>query len=323
MALETGTYIDSLNASNPVATDGLAQADDHMRLIKSTIKATFPSVTGAINATHTELNTVADGNTAATSTTLVDADRVPVNDDGTMVQVAMSDFKTYMHGSLTFPTSDGTAGQFMTTDGSNTLSFASVVAFLSGMIMPYAGLTAPSGWLLCFGQALNTYTYKDLHAIVSNTYGGTAFNAGVTDQSGVSTTFNLPDLRGRTIAGQDDMGGSSADRLTAQTGGLDGDTLGATGGTETHAILEAELASHSHFAVADTDGGSTSDTLTTGEFVNRTKQQPYGGGGEIFSYSLQGQSGTTATLGPTSTTGSGTAHNNVQPTIVLNYIIKT
>ena len=124
MALETGTFINSLNASNPVATDGLAQADDHMRLIKSTILASFPSITGAVNATHTEINTVADGNTAATSTTLVDADRVPVNDDGTMVQVALSDFKTYMNSNittingLTYPTSDGTNGQVMTTNGS-------------------------------------------------------------------------------------------------------------------------------------------------------------------------------------------------------------
>lgn len=56
MALESGTYINSLNASNPAATDGIAQADDHMRLIKSTIKASFPGVTGAVNSTHTELN---------------------------------------------------------------------------------------------------------------------------------------------------------------------------------------------------------------------------------------------------------------------------
>lgn len=58
MALETGTYIDSLVATNPVATDGLAQADDHMRLIKAAIKATFPNITGAVTVTHTELNTV-------------------------------------------------------------------------------------------------------------------------------------------------------------------------------------------------------------------------------------------------------------------------
>lgn len=56
MALETGTYIDSLVSTNPVATDGLSQADDHMRLIKSTIKATFPNVAGAMTLSHTTLN---------------------------------------------------------------------------------------------------------------------------------------------------------------------------------------------------------------------------------------------------------------------------
>jgi len=71
MALESGTYINSLNAVNPAATDGIAQADDHMRLIKSTVKASFPGVTGAVSSTHTELNaldgftgTVADLNYA-------------------------------------------------------------------------------------------------------------------------------------------------------------------------------------------------------------------------------------------------------------------
>ena len=69
MALESGTYINSLNASNPVATDGLAQADDHLRLIKSTVKATFPNVSGAVTATHTELNYV-DGVTSNIQTQL-------------------------------------------------------------------------------------------------------------------------------------------------------------------------------------------------------------------------------------------------------------
>ena len=72
MALETSTYIDGLVATNPVATDGLSQSDDHHRLIKSTIKATFPAITGAITSTHTEINkldgytgTAADLNYAA------------------------------------------------------------------------------------------------------------------------------------------------------------------------------------------------------------------------------------------------------------------
>lgn len=56
MALETGTYIDSLVATNPTATDALAQADDHLRLIKAAIKASFPSITGAVTLTHTQIN---------------------------------------------------------------------------------------------------------------------------------------------------------------------------------------------------------------------------------------------------------------------------
>lgn len=66
MALETGTYISDLNSSNPVATDGLAQADDHIRLVKSTIKATLPGLTGAVTSTHTELNTL-DGYSGTTA----------------------------------------------------------------------------------------------------------------------------------------------------------------------------------------------------------------------------------------------------------------
>ena len=66
MGLETGTYIDSLNTSNPGATDSVAQGDDHLRLIKSTIKNTFPNITGAMTATHTELNLL-DGVTANTT----------------------------------------------------------------------------------------------------------------------------------------------------------------------------------------------------------------------------------------------------------------
>lgn len=60
MALETGSFISDLNASNPQSTDSVAQADDHIRLIKSTVKATFPNVTGAVTKTHTQLNNTLD-----------------------------------------------------------------------------------------------------------------------------------------------------------------------------------------------------------------------------------------------------------------------
>ena len=66
MGLETGTYIDSLNSSNPTATDAVSQGDDHIRLIKSTVKATFPNLSNAVTSTHTELNLL-DGVTANTT----------------------------------------------------------------------------------------------------------------------------------------------------------------------------------------------------------------------------------------------------------------
>lgn len=64
MALETGTHISDLVATNPTSGDPVSQADDHMRLIKSAVKATFPNVAGAVTPTHTELNYV-DGVTSA------------------------------------------------------------------------------------------------------------------------------------------------------------------------------------------------------------------------------------------------------------------
>lgn len=67
MGLETGTFIDSLNSSWPLgATDPVSQGDDHIRFTKSTILATWPNITGAVTATHTELNLI-DGLTSTTA----------------------------------------------------------------------------------------------------------------------------------------------------------------------------------------------------------------------------------------------------------------
>ena len=303
MALESGTYISDLNASNPVSTDALSAADDHLRLIKSTVKATFPSVSGAITATHTEINAVADGDTAATATTLVDADRFVMNDDGTMKQVAITDVQTYVDANMTLRTDVVTtasiADDAVTTakipDAAITAAKLAVgAAFVAGMVMPYAGSSAPSGWLLAYGQDVSRTTYSDLFSAIGTTYGS----------GDGSTTFTLPDLRGRTVAGQDDMGGTSADRLTDQTGGLNGDTLGATGGSETHTLTEAELAAHSHSLGENgrVQVGNDNGVAYSGSWSS--------GSGGLITYS-------------TEDTGSDTAHNNVQPTIILNYIIKT
>jgi hypothetical protein len=77
MALESATYINGLVTSNPASTDGLAAADDHLRLLKSTVKASFPGVTGAVNSTHTELNVLDGIATGLTATELNVLDGIP------------------------------------------------------------------------------------------------------------------------------------------------------------------------------------------------------------------------------------------------------
>jgi microcystin-dependent protein len=190
---------------------------------------------------------------------------------------------------------------------SASVSTAISVAMPVGAVMPYAGASAPTGWLLCYGQAVSRTTYAALFAAISTTYG----------TGDGTTTFNLPDLRGRVVAGQDDMGGSSANRLTNQTGGLDGDTLGATGGAETHTLTTDQIAAHQHFVARDTSLSDGSPSLSNTQYVAQANST--GGSG---TYNLQGTS-SAADVGLSSSAGGGGAHNNVQPTIILNYIIKT
>ena len=155
----------------------------------------------------------------------------------------------------------------------------------SGSMLVYGDASAPTGWLLCHGQSISRSTYAALFTALSTTYGSVDGN-----------TFNIPDLRGRVIAGQDDMGGSSANRLTTP---INGDTLGAAGGVESHALSIAELAAHTH-------------TITP---MKQDAPRDGGGSGNVY----DAASGTITS----SSTGSGSAHTNVQPTIILNYIIKT
>lgn len=158
-----------------------------------------------------------------------------------------------------------------------------------GGVLPYAGSTAPTNFLLCYGQAISRVTYADLFTVTGTTY-------GVGDGS---TTFNLPDLRGRVGAGKDDMGGVSANRLTGLSGGVDGDILGGTGGSQSHVLTTAQLAAHTHGitgTVALNNAGNTSIKI----------QAPEGASATVQSDSI----------------GSDEAHNNVQPTIILSYIIR-
>ena len=97
-------------------------------------------------------------------------------------------------------------------------------AGIIGEVRAFAGLAAliPAQWYLCYGQAVSRTTYASAFAVL-----GTAWGVG-----DGSTTFNLPDLRGRTLAGLDNMGGSSASRITTGVCGVPGTTLGGVGGSQ-------------------------------------------------------------------------------------------
>lgn len=206
-----------------------------------------------------------------------------------------------------------------------------------GSVMDYAGASAPSGWLLCFGQTISRTTYSALFAIVGTIY-------GVGD--GVST-FNLPDFRGRVAAGQDDMGGTSANRLTVAGSNLDGDVLGGSGGAETVVLSVANLAAHTHTGPLHTHSWSDSAT-TSNANVNHShgvpKQgsaAPAGGTTDIWMTTGAGTASTdpsgqlhTHTVnvggttgsggnGATGSAGTGTGHSNVQPTLIINKMIFT
>lgn len=181
-----------------------------------------------------------------------------------------------------------------------------------GCIVDFAGSTAPDGWLLCGGQAVSRSTYSDLFGAIGTTY-------GVGDGS---TTFNLPDCRGRASAGRDFDQGGTANRLTATTMSPNGTTLGATGGAQTITLTTDQMPSHEH-----TLSGSTNSAGTHEHSINAGASNPSGDGfargAETASNSTNSAGAHTHTLsGTAAAAGGGQAHGNVQPTILFNRIIR-
>jgi microcystin-dependent protein len=207
-----------------------------------------------------------------------------------------------------------------------TTEFVKQIAALftpSGSVISYAGASAPTGWLLCSGQTVSRTTYSSLFAAIGTTYGA----------GDGSTTFTLPDLRGRVIAGLDNMGGATASRLTATTITGGADAVGEVGGSQTHTLTTAQIPSHLH-ANSATFSGTAGTTGTeqnyTGSGVVSFRSGSLGfvsGGGDLITsaggFTHRHSFTPAGTVSMTNAhTGGGNAHNNVQPTMVLNYIIK-
>lgn len=153
---------------------------------------------------------------------------------------------------------------------------------LAGDLKATARATAPDGWLMCDGAAVSRTTYADLFDAIGETYG-----AGDS-----STTFNLPDLRGRVPVGVD----GAAGRLAAN------DALGQSGGAAEHTLSIPELPSHNHWIDTNQSGTGSGPLSTIGP----------------VSVGLENNSDTF-----TQSTGSGNAHNNLPPYQVVNWMVKT
>ena len=195
----------------------------------------------------------------------------------------------------------------------------------AGIVLPFAGSTAPQGYLLCDGSAVSRIDYADLFAAI-----GTVYGAG-----DGATTFNVPDLSERVVLGVSNN-----------------HALGTTGGEAAHTLTEQELPAHSHVVPAHSHGNNITATTpvlshTVTQAVFKYNSPNYRGTGNnqtVWAYSAvttaaairytnvavenHDPADCTATGSVTvsnpsvsSSFGSGGSHNNMQPYLVVNYII--
>lgn len=233
-------------------------------------------------------------------------------------------------------------------------ALSNLIAMFPGALLPYAGITEPAaqGWLLCDGRLLVRADYPALFAAI-----GTTYNTG--GESG--TQFRIPDLRGRVIAGRDNMGGSAANRLNvtltgnttnanatisglSSTAGLSegmsvfgtGIPAGATIATivsATSITISANATANGtgvslRFGVVDgaslgAVGGGQVHTLSTAQMPSHNHNTNVSQGVATGSIAaFTGGQFNTAGFNTTNT-GGGQAHPNVQPTLIANWLIKT
>lgn len=217
---------------------------------------------------------------------------------------------------------DGNSSQWV--ESTNVIANVEPNPIPAGAMMAWASNTIPTNWLLCDGSAVSRSTYASLFAAIGTQYGS----------GDGTTTFNLPNLRGRTIVGRD----NSQEEFIS---------LGQTGGAKTHTLTEAQMPSHTHIQNSHNhtqDSHNHTQNAHNHNFLYQGIEYAGWNAASVAGSSLNFYVGnsaipqttianrtatnnpTTATNQPTTATnqntGGGQAHNNLQPYIVLNYIIK-
>jgi microcystin-dependent protein len=208
--------------------------------------------------------------------------------------------------------STAAAGTVYTADGNGSGSWEELPgisrasAFPVGTIMPYAGDTEPKGWMFCDGRELSRDTHSGLFFVISTLYG---IGNG-------STTFNIPDMRGRVPATIN----QGSNRITTAGSGINGNTAGSSGGSETVSLTSDELPSMS---TNTSENGSHTHTLNDNTIVRVTSGTiDMASGGNVGSAAISTQSAGehthTVNFNPSSPNN---PHSSLMPTIIMNYII--
>lgn len=326
MGLEVASFVSELVATNPVFNDKKRQGDDHIRLLKEVLQATLPNADKAFYFPVNEAKTanfsvlssdmnktfmVSTGSGEVTAT----LPSLTADDDGWQCHFLKTNtgtnalFIAPASGTLQSGEVSGLSacrrvipGHRCTAVWDGTAWYVSrVVNVPVGSVIDFCGSALPVGYEWPNGQTLASAStkYREFYAINGN--------------SGV-----VVDHRGRVAAGKDDMGGTSANRLTNQTGGLNGDTLLAAGGAETQTLLLAHLPSEDLSSANLT--ATTTPNATVESFVNDSAFGA-GGTGAPINNNAQVVSFSTTIGGSVPLGGSDTPHNNVQPTVILNKIL--
>ena len=179
-----------------------------------------------------------------------------------------------------------------------------------GTIVMTGRNTAPSGWLICNGSAVDRTQYAELFAAISTTFG--AGNG--------TTTFNLPDMRGRVAAGVGTGTGGGASGTGAPTGGtaLAAVSLSGWFGTNDVTLTSAQIPAHTH---PITDPGHThgQNGGTGGPQATRLTSDTH----DTPTNSADPTDSATTGITVNNNTGGGGSHTNLQPTVGLNFIIRT
>lgn len=242
-----------------------------------------------------------------------------------------------------------------TSDPSDTTKWRrfSASSFPTGSLLAYDGSTLPADntWIWADGKTVgnassnatnraNADTY-DLFVLTWNSYSntlrpiinsnGTAGTRGASADAdwNANKAITIRDMRGNVAVGRDDMGGTAANRITTGGCGISGVTLGASGGEQTHALTSNENASHTHGpgSLSASSAGAHTHTMATntGAGSGSPPALPIVGvsTGSSTTPSTNSAGAHTHTItGSTDNSGTGQAHNNVQPSGIVNYLLK-